>query len=188
MKKAFFIDRDGVLIDEENYLGDPDRVKLIAGAPEALRAIRKNGYLCLVISNQSGVARGYFDEDAVRSVHLRVDELLVKAGATPVDAYYYCPHHPKGEVPEYTVDCDCRKPRPGLFMRAAKEFGVDLQNSFMIGDKTSDIKAAQNAGLKASALVKTGYGPDEIAKIHGSKNTFVADDINDAVRLLLNKL
>lgn len=184
MNRAFFIDRDGVLIEEEDYLDSPERVRLIKGAPEALAAARKNGYLCVVVSNQSGVARGYFEERTVMEVHNRIDELLVKAGARPLDAYYYCPHHPKGVVEEFSVDCDCRKPAPGLFLRAAADFDIDLAESFMIGDKASDIKAAENAGLKASVLVKTGYGPDEVARLQGSPAT-VADDILSAVRLLL---
>jgi len=185
MNKAFFLDRDGVLIEEVNYLNSIEQVKLIGTAAEALNIIRKHGYMCIVVSNQSGVARGYFPYDTVKSVHKHIDLLLENSGTKPVDGYFFCPHHPKGIVPEYSVPCECRKPKPGLIFEAAAKYNIDLGQSFMIGDKKSDIKAAENAGLKYAVMVRTGHGNVESSMEEGL-DTHLASDIKEAVLYCIN--
>lgn len=157
MRQACFFDRDGVIIEEADYISDPALVRLCPGAAEAIRAMHDAGRLVIVVSNQSGIARGFFTEADLRRVEARVNELLAEAGEK-IDAAYYCFHHKKGIVPEYAIDCDCRKPKPGLFLRAAKDLDIDLASSFMIGDKESDLEAGLNAGCCGVALVRTGHG------------------------------
>ena len=157
MRQACFFDRDGVIIEEADYIHDPALVRLCPFAAEAVRAMHDAGRLVIVVSNQSGIARGYFTEADLKAVDARMNELLAAEGAH-VDATYYCDHHKKGIIPEYAIDCDCRKPKPGLFLRAAKDLDIDLANSFMIGDKESDLEAGINAGCKGVALVRTGHG------------------------------
>lgn len=157
MRQACFFDRDGVIIEEADYISDPALVRLCPGAAEAIRAMHDAGRLVVVVSNQSGIARGYFTEADLRKVEARVNELLAEAGVK-IDAAYYCFHHKKGIIPEYAIDCDCRKPKPGLFLRAAKDLDIDLASSFMIGDKESDLEAGLNAGCRGVALVRTGHG------------------------------
>ncbi|OGV51253.1 MAG: hypothetical protein A2017_16700 [Lentisphaerae bacterium GWF2_44_16] len=179
MKKACFLDRDGVLIEEVNYIKSPEQVKIIPAVFSALKKLREKGYLCIVISNQSGVARGYFKEENISKIQDRIDELL-KEKELKIDGYYNCPHHPDGIVPEYRKNCDCRKPRPGMIIRAAKEHSIDLSKSFMIGDKISDIKAAENAGCHVGIMVRTGHGEDQISS-QDTKDITVVADIREAV-------
>ena len=115
-----FIDRDGTLIEEKNYLSDPDGVVIIPGSAQAVRTLQANGARVVVISNQAGVGRGYFGIDAVQAIHRRIQEILQKHGCD-IDAFYFCPHHPNGTLPQYRADCQCRKPRPGLLLQAARE-------------------------------------------------------------------
>lgn len=184
MNKTFFLDRDGVMIEEENYLADPAKARLCPGCAKALKLIANAGYRIIVTSNQSGIARGYFTWGEVKAVEKRIKELLAAENAPLPAAWYYCPHHPKGPVPEYMLDCDCRKPKPGMLLRAAKEHDVDLQASCMIGDKISDIKAAYAAGCRSAALVLTGHGSEqEPEKLE--KEYLIAENILDATEKLL---
>ena len=157
MRQACFFDRDGVIIEEADYISDPALVRLCPFAADAIRAMHDAGRLVIVVSNQSGIARGYFTEADLRAVEARMNELLAEAGVK-IDAAYYCFHHKKGIVPEYAIDCDCRKPKPGMLLRAAKDLDIDLAASFMIGDKESDLEAGLNAGCRGVALVRTGHG------------------------------
>jgi D-glycero-D-manno-heptose 1,7-bisphosphate phosphatase len=125
----------------------------------ALKQLHDNGYLAIVITNQAGVARGYFSEEMVQAIHKQMAKDLESSGAR-VDAIYYCAHHPTVGEPPYQLDCDCRKPKPGLLLRAARDYDIDLANSWMVGDRYSDIELAANAGVK-SALVLSGYGRGE---------------------------
>ncbi len=152
MAKALFLDRDGVVIVEEGYLCEPDRVKLIPGAADAMRMAREAGYLLIMVSNQSGVARGKFGLADVEQVNMRLSEMLAVYGAA-FDAVYYCPHHP-----DITGPCDCRKPAPGMLLRAQKEFNIDMKDSAMVGDRPGDVQAGVNAGCGRCMLVRTGYG------------------------------
>ena len=188
LKKAFFLDRDGVLIEEANYLKDPDKVKLIPGVPAALRRVREAGFLVIVVSNQSGVARGYFTENEVLAVQARINEILSVEGAA-VDDYFNCPHHPAGSVPSYAKDCECRKPSPGMILEAAKKYGIDISASFLVGDKLSDIEAGKAAGCLKSVLVKTGHGLEELEKygVPNPQELAIAADLPAAVEVLLSQ-
>lgn len=156
MKKAVFLDRDGVIIEQIAYLSDPDQVKLVPGAVEALRIIHKHGDLAVVISNQSGVGRGYFSAAAVEAAHDRIQQLLA-AGGEKVDAFYYCPHAPEEH-------CSCRKPQPEMILRAGLEQKIAVNASLMLGDRMSDLECGVNAGCARSALVLTGYGAEQEPK------------------------
>jgi D-glycero-D-manno-heptose 1,7-bisphosphate phosphatase len=141
-RPAAFLDRDGVLNVDHGYAHRPDQLDWIAGAPEAVRLLNEAGYYAIVVTNQSGIARGYFDEDTLRRFHAYMQEQLAEHGAR-IDAFYYCPHHPRGTVKAFAVECACRKPLPGLLERAAKDFPIDRARSFLIGDRDHDLAAAE---------------------------------------------
>jgi D-glycero-D-manno-heptose 1,7-bisphosphate phosphatase len=185
LKPAIFLDRDGVLIEDSHYLGDQSRVRLVPGSSEAVAALNRAGWVVVVVTNQSGVARGMFTEADVGDVHAHLAELLLGFGAK-IDAWQYCPHHPEGGVAEYRVACACRKPQAGMLLRAAEERGLDLAASWMIGDRVSDLEAGAAAGCR-TALVRTGYGtlvnPAELDR-DALKLELVAADLADAVAKL----
>ena len=156
MEKVIFLDRDGTLNEEVNYLHRKEDLVLLPGVPEALKAFKEQGYKLVVITNQAGVARGYYTEDDVKELHRYMNELLEKAGAG-IDAFYYCPHHPEHGIGKYKIQCHCRKPEPGMFEMAEQDFDVDKSKSWMIGDKLIDIEAGRNYGVR-TVLVGTGYG------------------------------
>jgi D-glycero-D-manno-heptose 1,7-bisphosphate phosphatase len=177
-RRAVFLDRDGTLNVEKEYLHRAEDWEWIPGAIEAIRLLNQTGFVVLVTTNQSGVARGYYDEQAVRDLHAAVDRWLTAEGAR-VDGYYYCPHHPHyGSV----RDCDCRKPAPGLLLAGAREHAVDLKKSYVVGDKAADVGAALAVGA-APILVATGYGQQERAKVDASV-PFVADVLAAARRIV----
>lgn len=148
-RPAAFLDRDGVLNKDNGYTHRPDDLVWIDGAPEAIRILNEAGYYVIVVTNQAGVARGYYDEDAVRAFHSRMQDLLVAAGAH-IDAFYHCPHHPEGTRKAFSIDCRCRKPGPGLLEQAAQDWPIDAGRSFLIGDKDSDIAAAASFGVRGA--------------------------------------
>jgi D-glycero-D-manno-heptose 1,7-bisphosphate phosphatase len=152
--KAIFLDKDGTLVDDIGYDVEPRRMMLCTGAGAALRLLARLDYRFFVISNQSGIAHGYFAEDAMRVVGDRLADLLFREQLT-LDAFYYCPHHPEGSVATYAVDCRCRKPRPGMLLRAASEHGIDLRSSWMIGDILHDVEAGNRAGCR-TLLIDNG--------------------------------
>jgi D-glycero-D-manno-heptose 1,7-bisphosphate phosphatase len=140
-RPAAFLDRDGVLNVDHGYVYRPDQLEWIVGAPQAVRLLNEAGYFVFVITNQSGVARGFYDEAAVRHFHAHMQDGLSVLGAH-IDAFYYCPHHPEGKVKELAIHCRCRKPGTGMLEQAAREWPIDLGHSFMIGDKDADMAAA----------------------------------------------
>jgi D-glycero-D-manno-heptose 1,7-bisphosphate phosphatase len=142
-----FLDRDGVLNVDHGYAHRPEQLDWIPGAPEAVRLLNEAGYSVIVITNQSGVARGYFDEAALKAFHAHMQDAL-KAYGAHIDAFYYCPHHPHGTVARYTMKCECRKPAPGMLKQAAREWPVDRVRSFFIGDKDDDMAAAAAFGIR----------------------------------------
>jgi D-glycero-D-manno-heptose 1,7-bisphosphate phosphatase len=156
-RPAVFIVRDGTISEEVGYVNHPTRFRVFPYAAEAIRILNDNGWLAIVITNQAGVARGYFSEELIASVH---DQLKRYLGNAQLDAIYYCAHHPSAGEPPYRIDCDCRKPKTGLIDRAAKDFEIDLAASWMVGDRYGDVELARNAGLH-SALVLSGYGRGE---------------------------
>lgn len=150
-KPAVFLDRDGVLTEERGYIASPDNLKLFPYTAECIRRIHEKGYYAIVITNQSGVARGLFTEEALQEMN----DILRKQ--TNVDAIFYCPHHPEGKIEKYRKKCACRKPLPGMLEAACKAYDIDMQNSFLVGDRAGDILAGQAAGVK-TILVESGYG------------------------------
>ena len=146
-RPAAFLDRDGVLNVDHGYVHRLEQLDLIPGAAEAVRLLNQAGFLTIVVTNQSGIARGYYGEDDVKRFNDEVRRRLAAAGAR-IDAFYYCPHHPQGTVARYAVACDCRKPKPGLLDQAARDFAIDRARSFMIGDKDDDMKAAAAFGIR----------------------------------------
>ena len=145
--KAIFFDRDGTLNVDVDYLHEPEKFIWVEGAIDAIRWANEHGYLVIVVTNQSGVARGYYDETAVHRLHEWMNAELRKNGAH-IDAFYYCPHHPEAAVPAYAEKCDCRKPAPGMILRAIAEHNIEPAASFLFGDAASDVVAAENAGVK----------------------------------------
>ncbi len=159
LNKAVFLDRDGTVNEEVGYLIDLGKLRLIEGAGTAIRRLNDAGFKVVLVTNQSGVARGYFPEALVHEAHERLDDMLRRFGAR-IDAVYYCPHHPTAGNSEYTRDCDCRKPRTGLIDRAAQDLSIDRNHSYMVGDKWSDVELGQRAGVHA-ILVRSGFAPDD---------------------------
>lgn len=152
--KAIFIDKDGTLIHNVPYNVDPSKITFYPDAP-ALKELVDAGYLLIVISNQSGVARGLFEEKALFMVKKTVEETLTEY-KIKLTEFYYCPHHPEGKVSEYAVNCNCRKPNPGMFFQAAREHDVDLKKSWMLGDVLHDVEAGHRAGCR-SILINRGH-------------------------------
>jgi D-glycero-D-manno-heptose 1,7-bisphosphate phosphatase len=148
LKPAAFFDRDGVINRDHGYVGSPDRFELVEGAARAIRLCRDAGYLVFVVTNQAGVAQGYFDEEAVQALHDHMRVLLAADGAR-LDDIRYCPHHPQAKRPTYRKACSCRKPEAGMILDLAKSWSVDLAHSFLIGDKESDLEAAKRAQMRS---------------------------------------
>ncbi len=176
MKPAVFLDRDGVLTEEKGFLHSADEMETYDFGWCCVEKLHEAGYLAIVITNQSGVARGYFNEDDLEKMNTR----LIKE--TGVDAVYYCPHHPEGKIAKYKKVCACRKPETSLIDIACKNFEIDLSRSYFVGDRECDIKTGQNAGIK-TILVRTGYGLEEEKKeLH---TDFIADNLISAVDIIL---
>ena len=182
-RRAVFMDRDGTISEEIGYVNHPSRYRIFPYSAEAVRLLNESGWLAILVTNQAGVARGYFTEDVINAVHGLLTEELRKQGAR-LDAIYYCAHHPTvGEAP-YRFDCNCRKPKPGLIERAVAEFGIDVARSWMIGDRYSDIELARNAHVRA-AFVKSGYGRGEWEYQRPAwkhEPDLIAEDLLEAVR------
>ncbi|HUR33799.1 MAG TPA: HAD family hydrolase [Vicinamibacterales bacterium] len=184
MSAAVFLDRDGTLIEEVGYLDRPERIVLYPFAADAIRALNRAGIRIVMVTNQSGVARGFFTEAVVERCHRHIADLLGAAGAH-IDAYYYCPHHPDGRVPQYAVRCDCRKPGRALVDRAVREFGVDPARSFTVGDRWVDIGLARTVGARG-VLVRTGYGASEEHKRPADRSAHaVVDNLAAAASWIL---
>lgn len=187
-RRAIFLDRDGTISEEVGYVNHLSRYRLLPNSLEAIRRINQAGFLAIVTTNQSGVARGYFSEDLVRQVHDRLLAWVSEAGAR-LDAIYYCPHHPTEGRPPLRADCECRKPRPGMIRRAEREHGIDLARSYVVGDSRADLEAGAAAGVPG-VLVQTGYGR---GLVEHQKETLtvpplhVAEDLLEAARFILER-
>ena len=181
---AVFLDRDGTLIEEVGYLDRPERVELYPWSVDAIRALNRAGVRVVLVSNQSGVARGFFSEAVVERVHARIAHVLAEGGAR-IDAYYYCPHHPDGKIAAYTQACECRKPGRGLVDRAVRELGIDPARSFTVGDRWLDVALARAVGARG-LLVRTGYGlTEESRPSDGLEADAVVDNLIEAVGWIL---
>jgi D,D-heptose 1,7-bisphosphate phosphatase len=187
-KAAIFLDRDGVINKEVNHLSRAEEFELIDGVADAICQINAAGVLAVVVTNQPVIARGELNESGLQIIHNKMDTLLGKEGAY-IDRLYYCPHHPdsgfEGEIKAFKCNCNCRKPEPGMFIKARDDLNIALERSWVIGDSTRDILAAKNAKMK-SVLVKTGYaGKDGSYKVNPD---FVSEDLSEAVQLILKEI
>ena len=190
---AIFLDRDGTINEEIGFVDRLEKLRLIPGAAEAIRMINESGFKAIVVTNQSGVGRGFFDEETLAATHQKLQTLLLEKGAW-IDAFLYCPHHPTEGRGIYLKDCPCRKPAPGMLLRAKDEWGVTLEDSYIIGDTLKDIEAGARAGVRG-VLVKTGYGSEAAAKLADAtsepQNTIlyrplsIAADLAEAVRWII---
>jgi D-glycero-D-manno-heptose 1,7-bisphosphate phosphatase len=184
VKPAVFLDRDGTLIDDVGYLDRVDDVAIYPWSGDALRLLKRGGFAIVVITNQSGVARGLYPESAVHDVHAHLIEAFGRAGAV-VDGWYHCPHHVDAVDPAYRLDCDCRKPKPGMLTGAAAELGLDLARSVVVGDRWSDVAAARAVGA-AGLLVRTGAGArEEQTPVDGLVADAVLPSLAEAVSWIL---
>ncbi|MDR1656293.1 MAG: D-glycero-beta-D-manno-heptose 1,7-bisphosphate 7-phosphatase [Deltaproteobacteria bacterium] len=179
LKKAVFLDRDGTINHDVGYLSQWENFRWIDGVPDALAQLKKAGFALVVITNQSGVARGYYTSQEVQTLHRKIDTDLLQRAEIKLDGWYYCTHHPD------LAPCSCRKPSPELLLKAAKDLGLALSASFMIGDKSLDIMAGLNAGVQGSLLVLTGYGQGDQSKV--PPGTPVFPDLPAAAAFILNK-
>ena len=181
VRRAVFLDRDGTINEEREYLHRVEEFAFIPGVPEAIRRLKEAGFLVIVVTNQSGVGRGYYDEAALCVLHRHLDAELARSG-TAIDAYYFCPHHPRHAEGDYRRECSCRKPLPGMLLQAAADFGIDLAASYMVGDKLADVEAGLAAGCRP-ILVRTGYGAAEESRLPAGVSCH--DDLPAAVTALL---
>jgi D-glycero-D-manno-heptose 1,7-bisphosphate phosphatase len=156
-RPAIFLDRDGVLVEDVDLLCDPDQVRLEVDVPDALRRLHDAGFALIAITNQTVVSRGCATLDDVAAVHAHIDRLIHEAGGPTLDAWYVCPHHPHATIAAYRVECDCRKPRPGLLRTAATDHRLDLRRSFMVGDRITDVVAGHAAGCRTIQLLRGAY-------------------------------
>lgn len=155
MNSAIFLDRDGVLVEDVHLLTREEDIRILPSVSESIRQLKQAGYKCIVVSNQAVVARGLLTEEEMHSLHRAIESRLIEMGAPPFDGFYACPHHPNADCLPYRVECNCRKPRPGLLLRAQDELGIDCSSSYMVGDRMTDIHAGVAAGCK-TILLKTG--------------------------------
>jgi D-glycero-D-manno-heptose 1,7-bisphosphate phosphatase len=189
LNRAVFLDRDGTVNVEVGYLSDLGQLRLIPGAGNAIKRLNDAGMKVVLVTNQSGVARGYFTESFVHDTHALLKRMLHEEGAR-LDGIYYCPHHPKAGSSPYKLECDCRKPRTGLIDRAALDLGIDVQASFMVGDKWSDIELGQRARMR-TVLVRSGFAPDDAGNArpgHVLEPDFIAHTVNEAVDWILDQV
>ena len=185
LRKALFLDRDGTLIVEKNYIKDPALIEFIPEIFPMLRSVQAAGWALVVVSNQAGVARGFMTEDEVRHFNQVMSDQLL-AEKIKLDGIYFCPHHPQKGTAPFKMICDCRKPAPGMLLQAARELQLDLSQSWMFGDRHSDIEAGFNAGCQ-SVLLKTGYGAESALHIAQwqRKPTQVCESLAEALRGIL---
>jgi histidinol-phosphate phosphatase family protein len=183
-RRAVFLDKDGTIIENVPYNVDPERIRLSPGAEEGLRQLHRAGYPLFVVSNQAGVARGYFPESALQGVEARLRELLAAFGV-PLAGFTYCPHHPEGSVEGLAVVCECRKPAPGMIVRTAAEHGIDVARSWMVGDILDDIQAGRRAGCR-TILVDSGNETKWILSPVREPH-YRAGDLADAARHIIEQ-
>jgi D-glycero-D-manno-heptose 1,7-bisphosphate phosphatase len=190
MTLACFLDRDGTLNQEKGYIRNVDDLALIEGAAHAVKRLNDAGVLAILTTNQTGAARGFYDEAHIQALHHRLEKLLWEEANAKLDAIFYCPHYPRGTVEPYTTQCDCRKPAIAMITQASKAFpAIDLAHSVVMGDKASDIELAHNAGCQ-SVLLKTGYGQAVLDGRYQSlahPPTWVCDDVLAGVDAFLTQ-
>jgi len=189
MRPAVFLDRDGTINEQMGYINHISRFVMLPRAAAGIRLLNEQGIPVVVVSNQSGLARGYFPESLIQEVHAKMNAALAEAGAH-VDGIFYCPHHPEAKEERLRLACDCRKPKPGLFLQAAAELDLDLGRSYVVGDRWSDLKAAAAVQAKG-VLVLTGYGRGDYEYIGPAQEVqpvYVADDLHAAVQWIVQDM
>jgi D-glycero-D-manno-heptose 1,7-bisphosphate phosphatase len=188
MKKAVFFDRDGVINENVPDITKPAQFRLIPGVPAAIKRLNASGYLVVVVTNQPVIAKGLCSFEDVEKIHDKMNRLL-KDGGAHIDALYVCPHHPEkghpGEIKELKIDCECRKPKPALILRAAKDLDIDLHGSWVIGDSLTDVAAGRNAGTNTILLSNGGgCGSLEEKKLAGVKPDHLCADLSQALKVI----
>jgi D-glycero-D-manno-heptose 1,7-bisphosphate phosphatase len=178
-RPAVFMDRDGTINEQMGYINHLSRFHILPGVPEAIKLLNDNDYLVIIVTNQSGVARGYYPIGLIQEIHTFMRESLKKEGAD-IDAVFFCPHYPRGKVEKYTRECDCRKPKTGMIKQARESFDIDMSKSYMIGDHFKDLEMAHNCGLR-SIMGEVDY----ILPRLDCKPVYVADDLLDAAKWIL---
>jgi len=181
--KVVFLDKDGTLIEDLPYKVDPNRIRLMTGAASGLAKLVRAGYSVVIVSNQSGIARGYFDEQALIRVWAKIQSLVKPSGGVIAD-FLYCPHHPAGTIPAYAIDCACRKPKPGLLFKAARRYPVNFEASWMIGDILDDVEAGNRAGCR-TILINNG-NETEWQLTAGRQPSYLARNLEKAADLILS--
>jgi D,D-heptose 1,7-bisphosphate phosphatase len=182
MRRAVFLDKDGTLVKDVPYNVDPEKIHLAPDALDALRLLQDNGYNLILVSNQSGIALGYFTEADLHPVKIKIEQLLYGNQVTLSD-FYYCPHHKNGTVAAYAIDCACRKPQPGMLLKAAQEHTIDLTSSWMIGDILDDVEAGRKAGCK-TILLNNG-NETEWLLYEKRKPNYIVNNLKEAAELIL---
>ena len=189
MNKAIFLDRDGTINEEMGYINHADRFKVFPFVPRSIQIFNKLGFKVIVITNQSGVARGYFEESLVIEIHNQL-YVYLKEKKAAIDMIYYCPHHPTEGIGKYKQDCRCRKPKPGMIEKAVQEFNIDLHQSYLISDRYKDILFAKKLNI-AAALVLTGYGKGEYTyqkHLWSEQPDFIGDNLLDVAEMIENDM
>jgi D-glycero-D-manno-heptose 1,7-bisphosphate phosphatase len=186
-RPAVFLDRDGTINEQMGYINHRSRFVILPGVPEAIRLLNENNFLVIVVSNQSGVARGYFPIRLVYEIHDFLLTTLQEKNAI-IDGIFFCPHHPQGVVPEYRLNCECRKPRPGLIEQARASFDIDMSKAYVVGDRVSDIELAHRLDLKG-VMVETGYGLGDIAYVLPGKTqpSHIAQNLLHAAQWIVGR-
>lgn len=179
-KSCVFLDRDGVLIKDVGYLKNPDDIIILPDSIDALKKLKSSGYLLIIVTNQAGVAKGFFGIKELEAVNGRLMEIYKKNGVE-IDDLYFCPHHENGTVQPYNIKCSCRKPETGMVIEGIKKFEIDPKTSFMVGDKDSDILLAKNSGLKSFYIQNSMYEHDE-----NIKPDFFVSSLREASHIILN--
>jgi D-glycero-D-manno-heptose 1,7-bisphosphate phosphatase len=185
--RAIFIDRDGTLNEDVGYITEISQFRLFDFAAESIKLINDAGWYAVIITNQAGIARGDYTEEFLVQIHAQMETSLLRRGAR-LDAIYYCPHHPDFGVPPYRQDCNCRKPKPGLIEKAAKDHSLDLRECYVIGDRSRDVETGYAVGAR-SVMVMTGYGREEYSNQHATwtrQPDYVCENVLDAVRWILD--
>jgi D-glycero-D-manno-heptose 1,7-bisphosphate phosphatase len=186
MQRAIFLDRDGTINHDPSYIKDPSEIIILAGVAEGIKKLKKEfNFKIIVVSNQAGIAKGLMTKGDVEAVNQRIEELLKRDGAS-IDAFYYCPYHPDVDPPEKLI---CRKPSPFMIVQAAEDFKIDLTQSYMFGDKSSDVECGINAGVKTILMISDGI-EKEISTLHnlGKKPNFTAANFNEACNFVIRDL
>ena len=187
-KPAVFLDRDGTINEQMGYINHLSRFVIFPDVVEAVRLLNTNDFWVIVITNQGGVARGYYPIELMHEIHAFLTKSLNNKGAI-IDGIFYCPHHPAGIIPEYSMECDCRKPKTGLIHQALEAFDIDMSKSYMVGDRHVDIELAYRLEIDG-VLVKTGYGLGEIDYVlpqHSTKPSYIAQNLLDAAKWIVGE-